>query len=188
MANEGGTSVIREPPTFNIEHMPVVEDPRQWSDFRKSYLAPWSFDPLTILDFSRYAEMEADLPATPSQISLSLSFSGYVTVEAFWTLLTSLSGSSNQRSQMKEGSGCQEHRTIDCLSLFPSRWAKCHHVDAPTLADIFDPVERGTKHNLVYQAKLATGGIFEKQETRHENESTHDSEEIEWAAPVECGS
>lgn len=35
--NDDAATVVHEPLTPDIEHMPVVDDPRQWSNFRKVF-------------------------------------------------------------------------------------------------------------------------------------------------------
>ncbi|KAF5362918.1 hypothetical protein D9758_007097 [Tetrapyrgos nigripes] len=84
----------------DIEHMPVADDPRNWSVLRKNLILLLCFFASTVAGLAAniqtpgIEEMEADLPATSSQISLSISlfilFQGLVPL--LWSAISEVKG------------------------------------------------------------------------------------------------
>ncbi|KAF7373494.1 Vacuolar DHA amino acid exporter [Mycena sanguinolenta] len=189
--------------TFDIEHMPVDDDPRDWSSFRKvsslsnlfAQRSPSAerrprprrrlllvFQPnLSTMSLAAIAEMEADLPATASQISWSLSiFIGLQGVmPLFWSAMSEIKGRKmvyvvsiaiSTAGSVVVATSKTIGLSAAILSLLSARLMTTHRViifrcvqatgssavmaiGAATLADIFDPVERGQKNgNLLHGA------------------------------------
>ncbi|KAJ7739502.1 major facilitator superfamily domain-containing protein, partial [Mycena metata] len=110
------------------------------------------------------ANMEADLPATASQISLSISL--FIGLQGFMPLLWSAISEVKGRKVVyvvslaifTAGSAVvATSKTIQLVIIFRCVQATGHSAPnsgAATLADIFDPVERGTKMGIYYIAPL----------------------------------
>ncbi|KAJ7889930.1 vacuolar DHA amino acid exporter [Mycena olivaceomarginata] len=156
---------------FDIEHMSVEDDPRAWSSFRKNVVlalisvASMIAGLASNIQNPAIAEMETDLPATASQISLSLSlfiaFQGVMPL--FWSAVSEVKGRklvyvvsitiSTVGSVVVATS-----KTIMLVIIFRCIQATGSSavmaIGAATLADIFDPVERGRKMGIYYMAPL----------------------------------
>ncbi|KAJ7160911.1 vacuolar DHA amino acid exporter [Mycena filopes] len=157
--------------TFDIEHMPVADDPRAWSPFRKNVVLFLIASASMIAGLAgniqnpAIAEMEADLPATASQISLSISL--FIGLQGFMPLLWSAISEVKGRKMVyvvslaifTAGSVVvATSKTIELVIIFRCIQATGSSavmaIGAATLADVFDPVERGTKMGLYYIAPL----------------------------------
>ncbi|KAJ7664195.1 major facilitator superfamily domain-containing protein [Mycena rosella] len=143
---------------IDIEHMPIADDPRAWSPFRKNVVLTLIASASMIAGLAAniqnpaIADMEADLPASASQISLSISLAisevkgrklVYVVSIAIFTagsVVVALS------------------KTIELVIVFRCIQATGSSavmaIGAATLADIFDPIECGTKLGFYYMAPL----------------------------------
>ncbi|KAJ7756182.1 vacuolar DHA amino acid exporter [Mycena metata] len=157
--------------TFDIEHMPVADDPRTWSSFRKNVVLLLVASASMIAGLAgniqnpAIANMEADLPATASQISLSISL--FIGLQGFMPLLWSAISEVKGRKVVyvvslaifTAGSAVvATSKTIQLVIIFRCVQATgssaVMSIGAATLADIFDPVERGTKMGIYYIAPL----------------------------------
>ncbi|KAJ3805247.1 vacuolar DHA amino acid exporter [Lentinula lateritia] len=186
--NDDAATVVHEPLTLDIEHMPVVDDPRRWSNFRKNYiLLQVAFGSMIAglagnIQNPAINEMEVDLPATASQISLSLSLFILLqgVVPLIWASISEVKGRRfvyiMSMAIFTVGSVVvATSKSIGLLIGFrcfqaagsvpdPSKTEFVIHIScsssavmsigAATLADIFDPVERGTKMGIYYIAPL----------------------------------
>ncbi|KAJ7889931.1 vacuolar DHA amino acid exporter [Mycena olivaceomarginata] len=164
-------SVVPLHEAFDIEHMSVEDDPRAWSSCRKNVVlvlisvASMIAGLASNIQNPAIAEMETDLPATASQISLSLSlfiaFQGVMPL--FWSAVSEVKGRklvyvvsitiSTVGSVVVATS-----KTIILVIIFRCIQATGSSavmaIGAATLADIFDPVERGRKMGIYYMAPL----------------------------------
>ncbi|KAJ7075653.1 vacuolar DHA amino acid exporter [Mycena belliarum] len=159
------------PDAFDIEHMPVTDDPRAWSPLRKNIVLALIASASMIAGLAAniqnpaIADMEADLPATASQISLSISL--FIGVQGFMPLLWSALSEVKGRKLVyvvsiaifTAGSVVvATSKTIELVILFRCIQATGSSavmaIGAATLADVFDPVERGTKMGVYYMAPL----------------------------------
>ncbi|KAF7326635.1 Vacuolar DHA amino acid exporter [Mycena venus] len=156
---------------FDIEHTAVEDDPRAWSPFRKNVVltliasASMTAGLATNIQNPAIADMETDLPATASQISLSISL--FIAIQGFMPLLWSAISEVKGRKLVyvvslaifTAGSvGVAMSKTIELVIVFRCIQAigssAVMAIGAATLADIFDPVERGTKMGIYYIAPL----------------------------------
>ncbi|KAK7464755.1 hypothetical protein VKT23_005962 [Stygiomarasmius scandens] len=156
---------------LDIEHIPVIDDPRKWSVIRKNFvLLQVSFGAMvgglaSNIQTPAIEEMEADLPATSSQISLSISlfilFQGLIPL--LWSAISEVKGRKvvylTSLTIFTLGSVIvATSKTIGlvigfrCLQAAGS--SAVMSIGAATLADIFDPEERGTKMGIYYIAPL----------------------------------
>ncbi|KAK7464981.1 hypothetical protein VKT23_006189 [Stygiomarasmius scandens] len=164
---------------LDIEHMPVVDDPRKWSAFRKNFtLLQVSVGYLVAglainIQTPAIDEMERDLPATASQISLSISlfllFQGIIPL--LWSTFSEIKGrkmvyvvslaifmvgsivvATSKSIELVIGFRCFQAAGSSAVS----------SIGAATLADIFDPEERGRKMGIYYIASLVgpSAGTF----------------------------
>ncbi|KAJ6463377.1 vacuolar DHA amino acid exporter [Mycena sanguinolenta] len=157
--------------TFDIEHMPVEDDPRGWSSFRKNVVlglvaaASMIAGLASNIQNPAIAEMEKDLPATASQISWSLSI--FIALQGvmplFWSAISEIKGRKMvyvvSIAISTAGSiVVATSKTIQLVILFRCVQAAGSSavmaIGAATLADIFDPVERGQKMGIYYMAPL----------------------------------
>ncbi|KAJ7058233.1 vacuolar DHA amino acid exporter [Mycena amicta] len=155
----------------DIEHMPVADDPRAWSNFRKSVVLILVASASMIAGFGANIQnpaiddMERDLPATASQISLSISL--FIAVQGFmpllWTAVSEIMGRKliyvSSIAIFTAGSVVvATSKTITLVIVFrivqAAGSSAVMSIGAATLADIFDPVERGTKMGVYYLAPL----------------------------------
>ncbi|KAK7464750.1 hypothetical protein VKT23_005957 [Stygiomarasmius scandens] len=165
---------------IDIEHMEVENDPRKWSRHRKNFVLFQVGTGAMIAGLSSniqlpaVSEMEAVLPATPSQISLTLSlfmlFQGVIPL--FWSSVSEVKG----RKFVYVSSlaiftvGSVIIATSNSIGLVigfriiqAGGSSAVMSIGAATLADIFDPEERGSKMGLFYIAPLlgpSLGSIF----------------------------
>ncbi|KAJ7270783.1 major facilitator superfamily domain-containing protein [Mycena haematopus] len=174
--------------TFDIEHMPVEDDPRGWSSFRKNVVLALVSSASMIAGLASniqnpaIAEMEADLPATASQISWSLS--SFIALQGvmplFWSAISEVKGRklvyvvsiaiSTAGSVVVANE--QDNRAVSgqyFIPLYGSGYITTLRVilfdaykrlGAATLADIFDPVERGQKMGIYYMGDPIMGGVL----------------------------
>ncbi|KAE9402297.1 MFS general substrate transporter [Gymnopus androsaceus JB14] len=150
--------------------MPVADDPRKWSKFRKNLILLQVAFGSTIAGLAANiqnpanGEMEADLPATASQISLSLSL--FILFQGLVPLVSTISEIKGRKfvyivsmAIFTVGSVVVAiSKSIGLLIGFRCFQAAGSSavvsIGAATLADIFDPVERGTKMGIYYIAPL----------------------------------
>ncbi|THU95076.1 MFS general substrate transporter, partial [Dendrothele bispora CBS 962.96] len=160
--------------------MPVVDDPRRWSAFRKNFTlfqvsVGYLIAGLAInIQTPAVDQMEAELPATSSQISLSISlfllFQGIIPL--LWSTFSEIKGrklvyvtslaiftagsivvATSKSIQLVIGFRCFQAAGLKISFLIKG---------AATLADIFDPEERGRKMGIYYIASLVgpSAGTF----------------------------
>ncbi|KIK51636.1 hypothetical protein GYMLUDRAFT_50454 [Collybiopsis luxurians FD-317 M1] len=169
---ESAANGTSEPPlTFDIEHMPVSNDPRKWSNFHKNFILVQValgsvFAGLGAnIQAAAIAEMEADLPATPAQISWTMSL--FMLLQGVFPLMwVSLSEIYGRKliyiiSMIIFTAGSIVVATsknvglvigFRCLQAAGS--SAVLSIGAATLADIFEPAERGRKMGMYYVAPL----------------------------------
>ncbi|KAJ7222504.1 vacuolar DHA amino acid exporter [Mycena pura] len=159
------------PPVFDIEHMPVEDDPRTWSSLRKNVILLLVASASMIAGLAGNIQnpaidnMEMDLPATPSQISLSISL--FIFIQGFvpllWSAISEVKGRKlvyvTSLAIFTAGSVVvATSKTITLLIIFRCIQAfgssAVMAIGAATLADVFDPEERGTKMGIYYMAPL----------------------------------
>ncbi|KAK0204093.1 vacuolar DHA amino acid exporter [Desarmillaria ectypa] len=169
-----------EDAVIDIEHMPVHDDPRKWSRLRKNFILAVICSGSMIAGFGASIqnpaneEMERDLPATSGEISLSLSL--FVLVQGITPLLwSSISEVKGRRfvyliSLLIFTVGSiivATSKTIDlvigmrCVQALGS--SAVMTIGTASLADIFDPVERGAKMGIYYISPLlgpSLGPVF----------------------------
>ncbi|KAF9558957.1 MFS general substrate transporter [Agrocybe pediades] len=160
--------------------MPVHDDPREWSSLRKNAtLVLIAFASMVAalaanIQNPAVAEMEADLPATSSQFSLSISL--YILVQGLFPLVWSAISEVKGRklvyvfslSLFTIGSivvAVSKHiePVIGFRCLQAAGSSAVTSIGSATLADIFDPSERGRKMGVYYVAALigpSLGPIF----------------------------
>ncbi|KAJ3548715.1 hypothetical protein NMY22_g1153 [Coprinellus aureogranulatus] len=196
VARRSPTSSVKTPPgakvslhhTFDIEHVPVEDDPRQWSPLRKNVSLTLIASGAMIAGLAgsiqnpAVKEMEVDLPATSTQFSLSISM--FILVQGIFPLvwsafsvplnlspgvrvyiqlvyLASLSLFSIGSVVVALSNSIGLVIGFRCFQAAGS--SAVHAIGAATLADIFNPSERGTKMGIYYIAPLlgpALGPIF----------------------------
>ncbi|KAJ7670507.1 vacuolar DHA amino acid exporter [Mycena rosella] len=156
---------------IDIEHMPVADDPRAWSPFRKNVVLTLIASASMIAGLAAniqnpaIADMEVDLPASASQISLSISL--FIAIQGFMPLFWSAISEVKGRKLVyvvsiaifTAGSVVVAlSKTIELVIVFRCIQATGSSavmaIGAATLADIFDPIERGTKLGFYYMAPL----------------------------------
>ncbi|KAF8172799.1 major facilitator superfamily domain-containing protein [Mycena galopus ATCC 62051] len=164
-------SVLPVHKAFDIEHMPVEDDPRAWSSFRKNVVLGLVSGASMIAGLASniqnpaIAEMEADLPATASQISWSLSI--FIALQGvmplFWSAISEVKGRKlvyvvSIAISTAGSIVVATSNTIMLVIIFRCVQATGSSavmaIGAATLADIFDPVERGQKMGIYYMAPL----------------------------------
>ncbi|KAJ6463376.1 vacuolar DHA amino acid exporter [Mycena sanguinolenta] len=152
--------------TFDIEHMPVEDDPRSWSSFRKNVVLGLVTAACMIAGLAAgiqnpaIAEMEEDLSATASQISWSLSI--FIALQGvmplFWSAISEIKGRKmvyvvSIAISTVASIAVATSKTIGLVIIF--RCVQAAGTSAViTLADIFDPMERGQKMGIYYMAPL----------------------------------
>ncbi|KAK0445989.1 vacuolar DHA amino acid exporter [Desarmillaria tabescens] len=164
----------------DIEHMPVHDDPRKWSRFRKNFILAVICSGTMIAGFSANIqnpaneEMERDLPATSGEISLSVSL--FILMQGVTPLLwSSISEVKGRRfvyliSLLIFTVGSiivATSKTIGlvigmrCVQALGS--SAVMTIGTASLADIFEPVERGAKMGIYYISPLlgpSLGPVF----------------------------
>ncbi|KAJ3567084.1 hypothetical protein NP233_g6600 [Leucocoprinus birnbaumii] len=150
------------PTVVDIEHAPVRNDPRQWSSFRKHFSLFLISSAAMIAGLAgsiqnpAVKDMERELPATSQQFSLSLSLFILVQglVPLLWTAISEVKG----RKLVYQVSLAFFAAASVVVALSPNielviafraiqaaGSSAVIAIGAATLADIFEPAERGTK-------------------------------------------
>ncbi|KAF9062174.1 vacuolar DHA amino acid exporter [Rhodocollybia butyracea] len=170
-SEDAATIIVHESPAIDIEHMPVADDPRKWSNFRKNFvLFQISFGTMiaglaATIQTPAVGQMEAELPATAAQISLSLSLFVLLQggVPLFWSAISEVKGRRfvyivSMAIYIVGSTVVATSKNIQILIGFRCLQAAgssaVMSIGAATLADIYDPVERGTKMGIYYIAPL----------------------------------
>ncbi|KAJ7668240.1 major facilitator superfamily domain-containing protein [Mycena rosella] len=145
----------------DIEHMPIADDPRAWSPFRKNVVLTLIASASMIAGLAAniqnpaIADMEADLPASASQISLYMPL--------FWSAISEVKGRKLvyvvSIAIFTAGSVVVAlSKTIELVIVFRCIQATGSSavmaIGAATLAYIFDSIECGTKLGFYYMAPL----------------------------------
>ncbi|KAJ7688806.1 major facilitator superfamily domain-containing protein [Mycena rosella] len=146
---------------IDIEHMPIADDPRAWSPFRKNVVLTLIASASMIAGLAAniqnpaITDMEADLPASASQISLYMPL--------FWSAISEVKGRKlvyvMSIAIFTAGSVVVVlSKTIELVIVFRCIQATGSSavmaIGAATLTDIFDPIECGTKLGFYYMAPL----------------------------------
>lgn len=165
---------------YDIEHVPVDDDPRKWSPLRKNMSLTLIASAAMIAGLAgsvqnpAVKEMELDLPATSTQFSLSVSL--FVLVQGLFPLIWSAVSEVKGRrlvylaslsvftiGSVVVGISKSIELVIGFRCFQAAGSSAVHAIGAATLADIFEPAERGTKMGIYYIAPLlgpAIGPIF----------------------------
>ncbi|KIJ98779.1 hypothetical protein K443DRAFT_194133 [Laccaria amethystina LaAM-08-1] len=166
---------------IDIECVPVVNDPRQWSSLRKVNLSLSLISAASLIaglannvQNPAVQDMEADLPATSAQFSLSLSI--FILIQGLmplvWSAISEVKGRKPvyliSLALFTLGSIVVAlSKSIGVVITFRALQAvgssAVISIGAATLADIFEPAERGTKMGVYYMAPplgTAIGPIF----------------------------
>ncbi|KAK0192224.1 MFS general substrate transporter [Armillaria mellea] len=165
---------------IDIEHMPVHDDPRKWSRLRKNFILAVICSGSMIAGFGASIqnpaneEMERDLPATSGEISLSVSL--FILMQGVTPLLWSCISEVKGRrfvyliSLLIFTVGSIVVATSNTIGLVIGM--RCVQalgssavmtIGTASLADIFDPVERGAKMGIYYISPLlgpSLGPVF----------------------------
>ncbi|KAF8995665.1 major facilitator superfamily domain-containing protein, partial [Cyathus striatus] len=152
---------------LDLEHYPVSDDPRKWSRLRK--LAANILNPAI-------EEIKHDLNATSAQLSLSISLFLLLQglVPLIWSVISEFQGrrlkvcvldyTSHIYRRIHHSCFEQEYELIIAFCCFQAVGSSAvSSLGSATLADIFDPVERGSKMGIYYTAPLlgpALGPVF----------------------------
>ncbi|KAI0733600.1 MFS general substrate transporter [Fomitopsis betulina] len=156
---------------LDIEHVAVVDDPRQWSSARKTtiLLIISSASLITTIAAGIYnpsiQQIEADLHASSSQISWTLSLFVLIqgVIPPLWSVLSELKGRTivylMSIALFVGGSiGAALSHSIGLLigmrCVQAAGSSAVLAIGAATLADIYDSHERGSKMGLYYSAPL----------------------------------
>ncbi|PFH53304.1 hypothetical protein AMATHDRAFT_137906 [Amanita thiersii Skay4041] len=165
---------------FDIEHVPVRNDPRKWSHLRKN-LSLFLVSAASMIaglagniQNPAVAAMQEDLHATSDQFSLSIS--NFILIQGLVPLAWSAISEVKGRKMVYLASLAMFTAGSVAVSLSPTMQMvigfRCIQaagssavitIGAATLADIFDTEERGTKMGIYYMAPLlgpAIGPIF----------------------------
>ncbi|KAF9446366.1 MFS general substrate transporter [Macrolepiota fuliginosa MF-IS2] len=155
----------------DIEHAPVQDDPRHWSRFRKNFslflisAASMIAGLAGNIQNPAVEEMEEDLPATSAQFSLSLSLFILVqgVVPLLWCAISEVKGRklvylvslafftiASIIVALSKNIGL----VIAFRAIQAAGSSAVIAIGAATLADIFEPAERGTKMGIYYIAPL----------------------------------
>ncbi|KAI0685014.1 MFS general substrate transporter [Cytidiella melzeri] len=157
--------------TVDIEHAKVEDDPRHWSKFRKWIVLVTIASAATISGFSAniynpgIAQIEADLHATPGQISWSLSVFILLqgAVPLLWSAVSEIIGrkkvylvslSIGLTGAIVAATSHSIGILIGMRCLQAVGTSAILSIGAATLADIYDPHERGTMMGVYYCAPL----------------------------------
>ncbi|KAF8636200.1 hypothetical protein AX17_003688 [Amanita inopinata Kibby_2008] len=176
----GDTPASPNTPTFDIEHIPVNNDPRKWSPFRKNLSLALVASASMIAGLAgniqnpAVKEMEDQLHATSGQFSLSISI--FILLQGLMPLAWSAVSEIKGRRLVYLVSLVMFTIGSVAVALSPTMQLvigfRCFQatgssavmtIGAATLADIFDTHERGTKMGIYYIAPLlgpAIGPIF----------------------------
>ncbi|KXN88549.1 hypothetical protein AN958_07185 [Leucoagaricus sp. SymC.cos] len=171
LADDGTVQKSPVEAKVDIEHVPVNDDPRQWSPLRKTTVllliagASMIVGILTAIQNPAVTAMEEDLHTTSSQFSLSLALFLVVQglVPVAWSGISEIKG----RKMVYVCSMALVTGASIGIALSPNIGLvigfKCIQaagssaflaIGAATLADIYDPHERGTKMGIYYTAPL----------------------------------
>ncbi|XP_006462371.1 hypothetical protein AGABI2DRAFT_186299 [Agaricus bisporus var. bisporus H97] len=156
---------------IDIEHVPVANDPRQWSPLKKHFSLFLISGAAMIAGFAgtiqnpAVADMEEQLPATSEQFSLSISL--YILVQGLmplvWCAISEIKGRKmiylvSLAGSLVSSIAVAVSRRIELVIAFRSIQAAglsaVISIGAATLADMFEPAERGTKMGVYYMAPL----------------------------------
>ncbi|KAL4070035.1 major facilitator superfamily domain-containing protein [Scleroderma yunnanense] len=156
-------------PVLDIEHTLVEDDPRRWSDARKTVTLIVVSGASVIaglfinIQNPANAQIQQELHATSSQISLTLSLSSLAlgNVSLLWSATSEIKG----RKVSSSLSACLSSINIAFYIGFSHRssiqeyradyWSSAVlTIGAATLADIYDPHQRGTMMGIYYVAPL----------------------------------
>ncbi|KAF8172797.1 vacuolar DHA amino acid exporter [Mycena galopus ATCC 62051] len=138
-------------------HSVPPDDPRAWSSFQRCPRLVSGASLITGLASNiqnpAIAEMEADLPATASQISWSLSI--FILLQGVMPLLWSAISEFKGRKLVYVVSIAISTAGSLCVIIFRCVQAigAIMAIGAATLADIFDPLERGQKMGIYYMGE-----------------------------------
>ncbi|KAF5370952.1 hypothetical protein D9757_009884 [Collybiopsis confluens] len=127
---------------IDIEHMPVANDPRKWSNLHKVAFGSMMAGLGANIQAAAIIEMEDDLRATAAQISWSMSL--FMLLQGVFPLLVYIVAMAIFTA------GSVVVATSKSIGLSSAVLS----IGAATLADIYDPVERGQKMGLYYVAPL----------------------------------
>ncbi|KAF8652847.1 hypothetical protein AX16_004122 [Volvariella volvacea WC 439] len=153
----------------DIEHVPVRDDPRKWSPFRKnlSLMLIASASMITGLAANiqnpAVREMEQDLSATSDQFSLTISLAilAHGFSPLFWSAFSEVKGRKMIYVVSLTLAALGSVATAVSVNIAMVIVFRCVQnlglsavmtIGAATLADIYDPAERGTKMGIYYIA------------------------------------
>ncbi|KZT67115.1 MFS general substrate transporter [Daedalea quercina L-15889] len=159
------------PVKLDIEHAEVKDDPRKWSKTRKYIIVAMisAASMIAGLGANIYnpaiSNIEADLHATPSQLSLTLSL--FILIQGGFPLIWSSVSEIQGRKTVYLASialcmvGCIVAATSKTISVLigmrclqAAGSSAVISIGAATLADIYEPSERGTMMGIYYCAPL----------------------------------
>ncbi|KAL4249199.1 MFS transporter superfamily protein [Abortiporus biennis] len=167
------TTVVEKatPEKVDIEHAEVTDDPRQWSRTRKGVILAVISAAAMIAGLGSniynpaIAEIQADLNAPSSKISLSLSL--FIMIQGGFPLVWSAISEVYGRKKVYLVSlalgtlGCIVSAVAKSINVLigmrciqGAGSSAVMSIGAATLADIYDPHERGTMMGLYYSAPL----------------------------------
>ncbi|KAG6823244.1 hypothetical protein H0H92_010882, partial [Tricholoma furcatifolium] len=145
----------------DVEHIPVANDPREWSTFRKNLTLAMVSSATMIsglggsIQNPAVQQMQTDLPATSSQISWSIS--AFIVAQGImplvWSSMSELKGRKITSTTLARVYHFPDaiHVGLDRRGINSSA---VMNIGAATMADIFEPSERGTKMGIYYIAYL----------------------------------
>ncbi|TFK69510.1 MFS general substrate transporter [Pluteus cervinus] len=168
------------PDVFDIEHMPVADDPRQWSSLRKNFtlalVAAAAMVAALASNIQNPAapEIQAALHASDTEYSLSISLFALLqgVIPILWSTISEVRGRKVvyiiSLTLFTAGSiAVALSRSISLLVGFRCMQAigssAVITIGAATLADMFEPAERGLKMGIYYiapQLGPAMGPVF----------------------------
>ncbi|KAK2465780.1 hypothetical protein APHAL10511_002324 [Amanita phalloides] len=156
---------------YDIEHVPVDNDPRKWPTFRKNFtLALVAAASMNVglsgtIQNPAVEEMHESLGATSGEFSLSISL--FILIQGLMPLMWSAVSEIKGRKLVYLTSLAIFTAASVAVSLSPNMKSvigfRCLQaagssavmaIGGSTLADIFDPEERGTKMGIYYMAPL----------------------------------
>ncbi|KAL9715585.1 hypothetical protein Ac2012v2_000027 [Leucoagaricus gongylophorus] len=169
--NSRSSNAESRPLPVNIEHKPVQDDPRNWSSLRKSFCLFLISSAATISGLAgsiqnpAVEEMERELPATNQQFSLSISLFILIqgTVPLLWTAISEVKGRKPVYlisvafftvASVAVALSTNAGLVIAFRAIQAAGSSAIIAIGAATLADIFEPAERGTKMGIFYIAPL----------------------------------
>ncbi|KAF8652854.1 hypothetical protein AX16_004129 [Volvariella volvacea WC 439] len=164
----------------DIEHIPVVDDPRKWSSLRKHFTLVLIASASMISGLANSIENPAaqdiisQLNATSSQFSLTLSLFILLhgVLSFFWSSISEIKGRKVVYiislllftiASVVASLSQSIYLLIGCRCFQAIGSSAVINLGAATLADIFEPAERGTKMGIYYVAPQlgpALGPVF----------------------------